>query len=270
MTDRALVSIIIPTYNSQNTIAFCLESIKSQTYEPIEVIVVDGGSEDRTVEICENYSVSVIETDLGMAASRVKGAEISKGEFLLHVDSDMELSQHVVQECVNSMDSYDALIIPEVNTGETYWAKCTDVGKKVSRQKNVGHLRFLSNELYFKLGGHNPKLLYKEDLEFHMLVESSGENIGHISSEIQHHLGKTRLIDLFNHRLKYMRSIDQYKKNRRVEYTPSNDGNCSTWEVIIEDMRNRPKLVVGYIFISFITAIISNYYKFKFNYWNYS
>ena len=50
-----LVSIIIPTYNSEKTLPLCLESIKRQTYKNIEVIVLDNFSIDRTVDIAKRY-----------------------------------------------------------------------------------------------------------------------------------------------------------------------------------------------------------------------
>ena len=53
MKDRPLVSIIIPTYNSQRTLERCLNSVGKQTYKNIEVIVIDGGSVDKTTEIAQ-------------------------------------------------------------------------------------------------------------------------------------------------------------------------------------------------------------------------
>ncbi|AEF97132.1 glycosyltransferase family 2 protein [Methanotorris igneus] len=54
-----LVSVIIPTYNSEKTIGICLESIKNQTYKNIEIIVVDKFSNDNTVEIAKKYTDKV-------------------------------------------------------------------------------------------------------------------------------------------------------------------------------------------------------------------
>jgi len=53
------VSVVIPTYNSANTIGTCLESIENQTYEDIEIIVVDNFSTDETAEIAKEYGVLV-------------------------------------------------------------------------------------------------------------------------------------------------------------------------------------------------------------------
>ena len=52
---KPLVSVIIPTYNSEKTLPLCLESIKRQTYKNIEVIIVDNFSVDRTVDIAKRY-----------------------------------------------------------------------------------------------------------------------------------------------------------------------------------------------------------------------
>jgi len=52
---QPLISVIIPTYNSEKTLPLCLESIKRQTYKNIEVIIVDNFNVDRTVDIAKRY-----------------------------------------------------------------------------------------------------------------------------------------------------------------------------------------------------------------------
>jgi glycosyltransferase involved in cell wall biosynthesis len=59
MPEESLVSIVIPTFNSERTLSKCLESIKNQTYSNIEVIVVDKFSQDKTVEIASKFKVKV-------------------------------------------------------------------------------------------------------------------------------------------------------------------------------------------------------------------
>lgn len=256
------MSIIIPTYNNQDTIAICLQSIQDQSYDNIEVIVVDGGSSDSTADISEQYNVTLLETSLGRSAARVRGAEVSSGEYLFHIDSDMELTPDVVKECVREMNRYDALIVPERNVGESYWAQCTDVGKYLSRTNQIGNLRFLQRQLYFEIGGHNSNLIAKEDEELHELVRRRGTNIGHTTNLIRHHLGKDGLLDILSRRWSYIRSLSTFKDDSRVsEFSKNRNAGKSTCRPIYDQLQERPKLVFGYLLMSLCTAALSQFHR---------
>jgi len=86
-----LVSIIIPTYNCQQYIAQAIDSIRSQCYKNIEIIVIDDGSTDNSAKIAEQYGepVKVIhQTNQGPAAARNRGVAESSGEFIAFLDGD--------------------------------------------------------------------------------------------------------------------------------------------------------------------------------------
>ena len=92
---EGMVSIIVPTYNSSYTIGSTLESIALQTYKNYEVIAVDDGSSDSTVEIIQSFesklsSLKVIikEVNAGVADSRNVGIKEASGEFIAFLDSD--------------------------------------------------------------------------------------------------------------------------------------------------------------------------------------
>ena len=92
--------MIIPTKNSGETIETCLKSVKEQTYPNIEVIVVDNYSTDKTREIAEKYGARVVMCRAIRSRARNVGGGLARGEFILSVDSDMELTPNVVSECV--------------------------------------------------------------------------------------------------------------------------------------------------------------------------
>lgn len=88
------VSIVIPAYNSESTIKKAIESVLKQTYTNIECLVIDGSSEDGTIEILESFKkeISYIsEKDNGIYHAMNKGIEMARGEWVLFLGSDDEL-----------------------------------------------------------------------------------------------------------------------------------------------------------------------------------
>ena len=100
-----LVSVIIPTRNSEKTIKKCLLSVKSQEYKNVETIVIDRDSTDKTKSIAWKYSDKVLNKGPERSAQRNYGVQKAKGNFVLIVDSDMELSSLVIKEAVEKISN---------------------------------------------------------------------------------------------------------------------------------------------------------------------
>lgn len=89
-----LISVIIPVYNSESTIRKCLESLNRQTYTNYEILIVDDGSTDNSLDICKEVchhsnNVHIFHKENGGSASaRNLGLEKAKGEWITFVDSD--------------------------------------------------------------------------------------------------------------------------------------------------------------------------------------
>lgn len=84
-----LVSIIIPTLNSSSVLEACLKSIKSQKYFPLEIIIADGGSVDKTIAISQKYGALVHPNPLKTAeAGKAIAISKSKGKYTVFIDSD--------------------------------------------------------------------------------------------------------------------------------------------------------------------------------------
>ena len=89
------VSIIVPVYNSQSYLKECIKSLLSQTLKEIEIILINDGSTDNSLQILSNFAlkdsrIKIIskENNTGMSDARNLGLEISNGEFIGFVDSD--------------------------------------------------------------------------------------------------------------------------------------------------------------------------------------
>lgn len=89
---KELISIIIATYNAAKYLLKCLESIRSQRFKHIEIIVVDGGSNDATISILRSFNYSpliyISEPDLGIYDALNKGVKKAKGDWLYFLGSD--------------------------------------------------------------------------------------------------------------------------------------------------------------------------------------
>jgi len=97
-----LISIIIPSRNSEATLRLCLSAIKKQTYTHIEVIIVDSYSTDKTVDIAKSYvGTKIYSYEGGLLGSRILGIQKSKGIYVLLLDSDQILSPSCVKEAVD-------------------------------------------------------------------------------------------------------------------------------------------------------------------------
>ena len=84
-----LVSVIMPAYDEETFIAEALGSVLTQTYQPLEIIVVDDGSGDRTAEIAAAHDVHVLRrTHQGPAAARNAGLSVARGDYWMIVDAD--------------------------------------------------------------------------------------------------------------------------------------------------------------------------------------
>jgi glycosyltransferase involved in cell wall biosynthesis len=88
---QPLVSIVIPCFNAERTIGATIRSALAQTYQPIEVIVIDDGSQDRSLAIVKSFGDTVrveAQTNSGACAARNRGIELARGEYVQFLDAD--------------------------------------------------------------------------------------------------------------------------------------------------------------------------------------
>lgn len=118
-----MISIIIPTYNSERTIKRCLDSIVEQTFADWEVLLMDGVSKDNTLEIARSYNDSRIriysEPDKGIYDAMNKGIKKSKGEWLYFLGSDDYLyTPSVLELMAKEMNSEYKIVYGEVDASQ--------------------------------------------------------------------------------------------------------------------------------------------------------
>ena len=107
------VSIIIPVYNAQDYLQECLDSVLSQTFCDIEVVLVDDGSKDDSGKICDEYALKdgritvVHQKNAGVSVARNKGIEVASGDWIMFVDSDDFITVDAVEKLVSQAYAAD-------------------------------------------------------------------------------------------------------------------------------------------------------------------
>ncbi len=107
--NQSLISVIVPVHNGEAYLKNCIESIENQTWEPLEVIIVEDGSVDRTAQICleleksyENIIVVHMD-DRGVSAGRNAGLLRARGEYVTFVDADDRLHPQMIERLCQSL-----------------------------------------------------------------------------------------------------------------------------------------------------------------------
>lgn len=110
-----LVTISIPTYNSEKFITRCLKAIQKQTYKPIEINIIDGGSKDKTIAIAKKFKAKVITVKGSLMRARYEGVGISNGVYILLLDSDQILAPDTIEKSIKKVEKekLDMLILEE-------------------------------------------------------------------------------------------------------------------------------------------------------------
>lgn len=107
---KTTVSVIVPSYNVASTVVKCLDSVYAQTYGDLEVIVVNDGSTDNTLQILGDYRrsheslVLIDQSNQGLSAARNAGLDAATGEYIFFLDSDDYLGPEEIELLAEAMD----------------------------------------------------------------------------------------------------------------------------------------------------------------------
>lgn len=108
-----LVSVIIPSYNHENYISHALESIVRQSYRPIEIVLVDDGSKDRTLEVAREFlsrnspsALVISQPNMGAARAINNGILRSRGKYINVLNSDDFFELDRIEACVQAAEQY--------------------------------------------------------------------------------------------------------------------------------------------------------------------
>lgn len=117
MKQDRLVTIVVPIYNVEKYLEKCLESLIKQTYENLQIVLVNDGSTDNSENICRKFILEDNRIELinkvngGLSEARNFGIDVTRGEYILFVDSDDYLSPQTVEFCMKTIEHTNADIV---------------------------------------------------------------------------------------------------------------------------------------------------------------
>lgn len=153
--DNELISIIVPVYNVEKYLSRCLNSLLSQTYRNIEIIIVEDCSTDFNFSICQKYKkqdnrIKLIknERNKGIASTRNVGLANCTGKFLFFIDSDDFISENAIETLYFSckVGNYDI-----VSCNFAYYYSIENIKPIYICKKNIGETVFIPEEALKKV-----------------------------------------------------------------------------------------------------------------------
>ncbi|MGQ8875524.1 glycosyltransferase family A protein [Paenibacillus sp. TSA_86.1] len=180
MDTLPLVSVIIPNYNYSKTLPKCLDSLMNQSYKSIEIIFVDDGSTDNSVEIASAYPCRIIQTkNNGVSAARNTGVANALGEIVFFLDSDVALFHDAIENTVLEFQKDPSLgsvcgiyakealfndsLVEEYRTLQGYYWRISSEGYVTAGFFSLGAVK---KSVFNELGGFYENLNNSEDIEF--------------------------------------------------------------------------------------------------------
>lgn len=218
----SLVSAIITTKNESAVIKRLLTSLRSQSYKNIEIILIDNNSSDSTKQIARRFTNKVYNFGPERSAQRNFGAKIGKGDFLLFLDADMELSEKVIEESVSSINSstkFAGVIIPEKSVAKTFWEKVKAFERSFYNERGdeiTDAARFFRKSIFKKAGGYDETITGPEDWDLPETIKKLGYTFGRISAVIYHHERINSPFDLAKKKFFYALRAHRYLKKHRI------------------------------------------------------
>ncbi len=171
------ISAIIPVLNEEKNIKACIENVKK--LNPLEIIVVDGGSTDRTIEIAEKEGARIIKTSKGRGIQLQEGASAAKGDILLflHADSnikeDVDLSEYIKNGYIGG---FFRLRFDDSSTSFRLIEFFANLRSRLLKLPYGDQGIFVKREVFQKTGGFRP-YPFLEDIDFALRLRKMGKVI---------------------------------------------------------------------------------------------
>jgi len=188
-----MISIIIPTLNEEKFLPKLLDSLVCQTQKDFEVIVVDGSSTDKTVELARTFSsklpkLEIVEgTKACLPFQRNLGAKHARGDWLAFVDADSVLMPYFIDRLNVFIEKtapvwFTTWCLPDSNSvndaiftlfANVFWESMLIIKRPVA----PGPLNCIRHDLFRSIGGYNETQAFNEDVEFGLRLTKYGAKL---------------------------------------------------------------------------------------------
>jgi glycosyltransferase involved in cell wall biosynthesis len=206
------VSVIVTTKNEERNIGACLESVVQQSMPPLEMIVVDNYSEDKTAEIALENGAKVFELGPERSAQRNYGVEKAQGKYILYLDADMRLSAKVIENCVKRCKEdtkITGIYIPEIIIGAGFWIKVRKFERSFYDGTVIDAVRFVLRATFQKVGGFDLHFTGPEDWDFDKKIRGLGKTVI-VDAYLEHDEGDFNLQHYLNKKNYYSKGFEIY------------------------------------------------------------
>lgn len=182
MKNNVLISVIIPVYNGDRYLAETIESVLGQTYSPIEIIVVDDGSTDRSAEIAKSYAEIdyIYQSNQGVSVARNNGIAAANGEFIAFIDADdvwtSDKLSVQIDLLLNNPDTTGNMVQYR-NFLESGISPHNGLSKDFFDKIHIGYIPstlVVRKTVFEKVGLFNPSYRYGEDFDWFVRVQEAG------------------------------------------------------------------------------------------------
>lgn len=198
--DSTNVSIVIPCYNKADTIAKSIESAITQTCKPKEIVIVDDGSTDNSVEIIQKYTADNIiliqQKNSGVAIARNNGILKTTSTYVCCLDSDDQIAPKFLEVCKKELDNnrsvgiaYTGLLLLNKGgqTSQNNWPGQFDYNLQVSGNNQIPTCCVFRRTMFDRLGGYRqryaPSGMGVEDAEFWLRAGAAGFSARKVTEE---------------------------------------------------------------------------------------
>lgn len=201
-----LVSVIIPAYNEETYIQFCLNSLQNQTYNNLEIIVIDDGSIDNTYAIASKYNLKLIKISHGGPGNAKNFAvNVAKGDILVFLDADMYVDKNYIKNIIMPIIKKKCIgtytIAEYVANKKNIWAKCWNINIDMPIDKRIRNIYELENSVFrsilkskfLKFNKFNPKWGYVDDKSLKYLPYKPYP----VNNAICYHFNPDTLLDVY-------------------------------------------------------------------------
>lgn len=211
--------MVIPTRQSADILRRALTSLEAERERgpSFETVVVDQESTDGTPEVARAFGALLVETArpeiyAPPTRSRNLGAAAATGEYLLHLDADMTITEGLFGRGLAACREHDnvALTLEEIDVANGFWAACKVLERAAYRGSPVLEgARFVRADTFREVGGYDETLGSGEDWDIHARYASVG-SIGRLPRAVKHHLGVVSYRDQLRKKFMYGQSSTSF------------------------------------------------------------